>query len=218
LEKRVLKSSDLPSDSLNRLGKNNVMWAVDAAWQARHGVRLYGELAVDDISFSSEKRPRALAWQLGFTARRWDHVGAWSLRGEYSRVYQFTYSVYHHHDFEFAGLPTGFPLGPDVDRLNGRADWRPDAEWCFGIEGSFTRKGQGRLGDAYVPGSGAVNNLILTGILDVDSRVALTADWSPAPGLLAGASLGFASVTAQDHVPGADHSGPYGQSRLTLRW
>ena len=143
LEKRVLKSSDLPSDSLTRLGKNNVMWVVDASWRARPGTRLSGELAVDDISFSSEPRPRALAWQIGFEARRVTGGTAWTLRGEYSHVYQFTYSVYHHHDFAFAGLPTGFPLGPDVDRINGRLEWRRGPAWAFGAEGSFTRKGEG---------------------------------------------------------------------------
>jgi hypothetical protein len=218
VEKRVLKSSSVPSDSLDRLGKNNVMWAIDAAWRTRRDLRLYGELAIDDISFSSERRPRALAWQIGFDARRLRGSRAWTLRGEYSHVYRFTYSVYHHHDFEFAGLPTGFPLGPDVDRINGRLECRTGPAWAFGLEGTFTRKGVSGLGDYYTPGSGHVNNLVLTGVLDVDAREAATVDWSPAPGLVAGVTAGYAKVTALGHVYGADESAPFGSTRFTLRW
>ena len=188
------------------------------AWRARRNLRVYGELAIDDISFSSERRPRSLAWQVGFDARRVSPGSAWTLRGEYSRVYQYTYSVYHHHDFAFAGLPTGFPLGPDVDRVNGSLDWRPSPEWCVGTEGSFRRKGEGVLGEFYVPGSGRVNNLVLSGVLDVDARGGLRVDWSPAPGLEAGITGGWARATARNHVAGDDASGAYGQSRFTLRW
>jgi hypothetical protein len=218
IEKRVLDSSDLPADSIQALGKNNVMWAIDAAWLARRDVRVYGELAIDDISFSSEMRPRALAWQLGFSARRLFDDRAWTLRGEYARVYQYTYSSYQHHDFEFAGLPTGFPLGPDVDRINGRLECRATPDWALGLEGTFTRKGESWLGDYYVPGSGPVNNLVLTGVLDVDARGALTADWSPASGLVAGVTAGWAQVKALNHVAGRDVSGAYGETRFTLRW
>jgi len=218
IEKRILKSSDLPSDSLNRLGKNNVMWAIDGAWRARPGTRLYGELAIDDISFSSEPRPRSLAWQLGFESRRARGPHAWTLQAEYARVYRFTYSSYTHLDFDFAGMPTGFPLGPDVDRYNARLEWRTSPALAFGAEGSRTRKGTSELGDYYLPGSGHVNNLYLTGVLDVDVRGALTADWSPAPGLLAGVTAGYARVTSLDHVFGDDTHGAYGSTRFTLRW
>ncbi len=218
IEKRVLKSSTLSSDSLERFGKNNVMWAVDAAWRARRGVRVYGELAIDDISFSSERRPRALAWQVGFDARRARGANAWTLRGEYSHVYRFTYSSYHHHDFALANLPTGFPLGPDVDRVSGRLERRSGPAWTLGAEGSFTRKGTSGLGDAWIPGSPHVNNLILSGVLDIDSRVAGTIDWSPSPGVSAGVSAGWASVTALNHVTGADEREPFLATRFGLRW
>ena len=218
LERRILNSSALPADSLNALGRNNVMWTVDAAYRARPYLRTYGELAIDDLHFGGAKRPRALAWQLGFDARHVMDGGAWTLRGEYSRVYQFTYSEGSHHDFEFAGLPTGFPLGPDVDRLNGRLEWRQGPEWAFGVEGAFQRKGVGKLGDVYVPGVNNANNLILTGVLDVDKRVAATVDWSPSPGIAAGVSVGQARVTALDHVLGDNPSGIYGQSRVMVRW
>jgi hypothetical protein len=218
IEKRIIKSSTLPSDSLEELGKNNVLWAADAAWRVRAGLRLYGEVAVDDISFSSEKRPRALAWLAGGHWRRASGRDAWTLRGEYARVYRFTYSVFHHHDFAFAGYPTGYPLGPDAERAAGRLEWRRGAAWTLGAEGSLTRKGEGALGDFYVPGSGAVDNLPLSGVVERDARGALSADYSPAPGLSLGVTAGHAAIDHRAHVRGAGASGLYGSTRATLRW
>lgn len=218
IEKRNIASSALPSDTLESRFKNNVMWQADVAWRWKPGVRLYGECVVDDISFSSEKRPRAVAWQLGAEARRVRGAGAWTARGEYTRVYQYTYSVFHHHDFAHAGYPTGFFLGPDVDLLSGRLEWRRDAAWAFGTEGSMMRKGESELGDYFVPGSGRTNNLVLTGALDQDTRGAMTVDWSPSPGLQVGVTAGYAQVKGREHVNGRDESGAYGSSRCTVRW
>lgn len=218
MEKRVIHGSSLPTDTLERLFKNNVMWQADVVWRWRPGVRLTGEIVVDDVSFSSEKRPRAIGWQLGVHARRVRGPNAWTLRGEYARVYQYTYSVFHGHDFAHAGMPTGFFLGPDVDLFAGRIEWTRGPEWRFGAEGSLARKGESELGDHFVIGSGRTNNLVLTGVLDQDTRAAVTADWSPSPALGLGATAGFAQVQGLGHVPGRDESGPYGSTRLRVRW
>ena len=218
LEKRLLNGTAAGDDSTNRWAKNNVMWAADASWRWKPGVRLYGELAIDDFSFSSEKRPRALAWQLGAEARRVRGGTAWTATAEYARVYRYTYSVYHHHDFAYAGYSTAFALGPDVDRASARIERRASPEWAFGVEGALTRKGESALGDAYEPGTPFVDRLVLTGVIDSDTRAAATADWSPAPGLVAGVTAGWARVTALGHAKGADESAPFGSTRLTLRW
>lgn len=218
VEKRVLKASGGTADTIPRAGQNNVMWSADVAWRWRPGLRLYGEVAVDDISFSSEKRPRAVAWQLGALARRLRGADAWTLRAEYARVYRYTYSSYHGRHFEFAGYPTGFPLGTDVDRLNGRLEWQRGPDWRFGLEGAYTRKGESGIGDAWLPGSGAVDNLVLTGVLDADSRAAASADWSPGPGLLVGVTAGWASIDGLAHAAGTTADGAYVVTRGTLRW
>lgn len=217
LEKRLIKSSNLGPDSLEQKFKNNVMWTADFTWRARPGMRIYGELAVDDLSFSSEKRPLAIAWQVGAHWRRRFGDDALAVRGEYSRVYQFTYSVFHHHDFEFGGFPTGYPLGPDVEHGYGQAAWSLGADWTFALEGESIRKGEGGLGDFYVPGT-PVPRLILTGLLEQDLRAGASVDWSPAAGLSLGATAGFARVRALGHVFGNDDSGPYGSTRCTVRW
>lgn len=217
-EKRVLKASGAQADTIPRAGQNNVMWAADVAWRWRPGVRLYGEVAVDDFSFSSAKRPRAIAWQAGFDARRALGEDAITLRGEYARVYRYTYSSYHGANFAFAGYPTAFPLGPDVDRLNGRLEWQRGPDWRFGLEGAYTRKGQSTIGDAWMPGEPFESRLILSGVVETDARAGASADWSPAPGLVLGVTGGWANLRAPKHVAGATADGAYVVTRSTLRW
>lgn len=217
IEKRLLKSSDLPADSLERKFKNNLMWTADFTWHASPGARLYGEVALDDISFSSEKRPLSIAWQLGAHGRRRLGSNAVSLRGEYSRVYRYTYSVFHHHDFDFHGMPTGYPLGPDVEQVFGQLAWCRGADWTFALEGALVRKGEAELGDYYVLES-PLPPLALSGVVDRDARLAVSVDWSPAAGLSLGLTTGYAGVRALDHVAGRDSRGAYGATRCILSW
>ena len=217
VEKRLIESSDLPADSLEQKFKNNLMWTADLTWRAVPGARLYGEVAVDDISFSSEKRPLSIAWQLGAHGRRRLGSNAVSLRGEYSRVYRYTYSVFHHHDFDFHGMPTGYPLGPDVEQVFGQLAWCRGADWTFALEGALVRKGEAELGDYYVLES-PLPPLALSGVVDRDARLAVSVDWSPAAGLSLGLTTGYAGVRALDHVAGRDSRGAYGATRCILSW
>jgi hypothetical protein len=217
VEKRLLQSSDLGADSLERTFKNNVMWTADLTWRVRPGARVYGEVAVDDISFSSERRPLSIAWQVGAHGR-WRRGGdAVSVRAEYSRVYRYTYSVFHRHDFDFHGMPTGYPLGPDVEQIFGQLSWSPGADWTFALEAALVRKGGAKLGDSYVLGS-PVPPLALSGVVDRDARATASVDWSPAAGLSLGGTAGYASVRSLDHVAGRDGRGAYGATRCSVRW
>jgi hypothetical protein len=217
IEKRIIKSSTLARDSLQRLFKNNVMWTADATWRVNAGARVYGELAVDDVSFSSEKRPVAIAWLAGVETRRVAGADAVSARLELARVYSTTYSSYHAHDFAFAGMPTGYPLGPDARQLYARLAWDRGADWAFTLEGTLADKGEAWLGDAWIPGAPVPDNGFV-GVVEHDRRAALGADWSPGAGLSLGGSLGWARLTALGHVSGRDERGLYGATRCTLRW
>ena len=217
IEKRVQTRAGRAVDESDSLFKNNVMWSADLAWRWRPGWRAYGELAIDDLSFSSVQRPRALAWQLGAQARCRAGSDAWMAQAEYARVYLYTYSVFHHHDFAYDGFPTAFFLGPDVERLGARIEWRHGPEWAFAVEGSATHKGEGRLGEYWTAGQPA-DQLGLSGVVERDTRAAFSADWSASPALSLGAMGGYAKARDLAHVRGADATGAYGSTRATLRW
>ena len=217
MERRVRGASEAPSDSLAKLAGNNVMYAGDFSWMWRPGIRIYGEVAVDDATLHNT-RPLALAWQVGGELRRLVRGRAWSLRGEYSRVYPYTYSHDNGLDFSHAGFSTAFLLGPDVDLWSGRLENRLSAAWTFGLEGSDARKGGNQLGQAWQPGQPVPTTLVLTYPVEQDVRVAVTADWSPSPSVTLSAAAGTAQVHGLGHVPGVDASGRFASARATLRW
>ncbi len=217
MERRVRGASRLPADSLDRIARNNVMYAADFSWSWRPGVRVYGELLVDDMTLHNT-RPLAGGYQVGVHLRRLAGSSAWAFRGEYSRLSAYTYSTSNGQDFAHAGFPTGFPLGPDVDQTSGRLEWRPNAALALGLEGKYVRKGTNQLGQPWLPGQPVPAHQVLTSILDVDRRFSVTADWSPSPSLGLNVAAGSATGNARGHVAGNDASGAFVTTRATLRW
>lgn len=198
------------------LETSNVMYATDLSWTWRPGIRLYGEVALDDVTLDNS-RPLQMAWQAGAHLRRRTDLGVWSLRGEYSRVYPFTYASPDEHDFVHDGFPLGSALGPDADRFFARLEWRPALAWAAGIEGSTARKGSGVLGQ---PGPSAppVPSRLISYPFEQDRRYAATFDLSPSPSFTLSAVVGSATVTWEPVGRGPDSDGVFGSARATVRW
>jgi len=217
LDRRIRGASDLPSDSLDVVAQNNVMYTADFSWTWRPGTRFYGEFLLDDAS-KSNSRPLAIGWQAGMHLRRYMGRAAWSLRADYTRVYQYVYSVHHHHDFAHAGFPTGFPLGPDCDQFAARLDWRPSPAWSWGLDWLVARDGAQQLGDAWQPGDPVPARMVLASPFEREQRLMFTSDWSPSPSVTLSAAVGFSKVLSLDHVEFHDTDGANGRIQAALRW
>ncbi len=202
-EKRPKSGGLSPADSTgDLLRKNNVLLATDLTWIVHPGWRLHGEFLMDDYSFSSDYKPDMLGYQAGADWRRTlKGLGAIGAAVEYSRVNNFTYSVWHHHDFDFDGFPTGYVLGPDVQALSGEAtlEWGP--AWEFRIRGEWRRKGEGQIGDAWTKADGKVDAAAFQGVVERETRVSAAGIYSPARWLRVEAVVGQASIKNLDHLP-----------------
>lgn len=218
LDRRVRGASDLPADSLEKVGRNNVLYTLDLSWTWRPGTRFYGEIMVDDLTLH-HTRPLAVGWQAGLHLRRRTAGFAWSLRGDFTRVYAYTYATGGGLDFLHAGFPIAFPLGADVEQFTARLEIRPSLAWGFGVEGRAVRKGSLPLGTAWQPGLPVPQDFgRLTGLIAQDQRAALFADWSPSPSLSFSAAGGFAWLHDRNHVRGADVDGAHGRVQAAFRW
>ncbi len=202
-EKRPKSAGSLPGDSTGELfTKNNVMWAIDASWVFRPGLRVWGEFMMDDYSFSSDYKPDMLGYQAGGEWRReLAGKGALGLSAEFSRVNNYVYSSWHHHDFEYNGLPTAYVLGPDVLLAGGQATLEWGANWEFRARGEWLKKGEGQLGDAWDPAMGEVDAAAFQGVVERETRFAGSATYSPARWLRLEAVVGTASIENLDHIP-----------------
>lgn len=209
-EKRPKSTPDgaVPGDTTGlALSKNNVLVAVDLAWSVRQGFRLWGEFMVDDISFSSDYKPDMIGWQAG-AEERWilgggggsGPIRAATMAIEYNRVNNYTYSAWHGHDFSSEGFPIGFVYGPDVVQFAAEASYEHGANWELRLRGELRRKGEGEMGEPWIPAQGKVDAGAISGIVERDARIAARITYSPSRMLRLDATVGAASFKNEDHL------------------
>jgi hypothetical protein len=218
IEKRV-DAFTSGADSTNKLTKNNVMASADFSLKLTRALRWYGEFLLDDYSVSSTFKPKQIGWQTGFhSARALDPRRILTARGEYTRIYNFVYTVWHGHDFELAGKPLGYPLGPDAEQAWGEIalDW--GVPWTASIEATRVRKGEGAIGNFWDPASGKVDNVPLSGVVERTWDLSAGLAYRPKAGLSVEGRVGHANVENAGHVPGATRSGVAGSVDLSARW
>jgi uncharacterized membrane protein YgcG len=240
-EKRPKTGGVSPDDSTGeQLRKNNVLWAGDVSWVAAPGWRLFGEFLLDDYSFSSDYKPDMFGYQAGVDWRRalagggsgsggGSESGGGSGGGssggsalgalvEYSRVHNFTYSVYHNHDFAYDGFPVGYVLGPDVQRLMGELSLEYGANWELALRGEWLRKGEGEVGDPWLKEEGEVDASEFQGVVEKDVRVSGSVTYSPIRSVRLQAMAGYGTVENWRHVPASDEEGVPFTLRARLEW
>lgn len=204
---KTTPEGSVPGDTTGlALSKNNVLLSVDLSWNVRTGYRLWGEFMVDDISFSSDYKPDMIGWQAG-AEERWILGGgadgkparAATLSIEYNRVNNYTYSAWHGHHFENRGFPVGFLYGPDVMQFAAEMSYEHGANWELRLRGELRRKGEGAVGDPWLPEQGKVNAGVISGIVERDARVAARLIYTPSRMLRLDATVGYANFKNEDH-------------------
>jgi len=151
-----LDLQDEPSDSTRSYARNNVLWSAEIDWRVQPHALLYAEVLVDDVATESSDMPTRGGFQGGARwAPRW-RGWDWTLGAEYTRVSNYTYSVFYQDlcqcDWEHQGEPLGYALGPDVENLLLRAWAAPSASWSARAWLQVTRKGEGAIGLPWRPG------------------------------------------------------------------
>jgi hypothetical protein len=150
-----LDQQGAPADSTRRFSRNNVLWSADVAWRFRPAALAHGEILADDIAMETSGMPTRGGYQFGVRWapqwRGWD----WTLGAEYTRVSNYTYSVYYQDacqcDWEHLGQPLGYGLGPDVANLLLHAWTAPSSSWSVDAWVELTRKGEGAIGKPVRP-------------------------------------------------------------------
>jgi hypothetical protein len=198
--------------------RNNVMWTIDADWAPARGTRVYGEFLLDDLSFSSDKKPTQVGYQLGVARSGVGGLDALVLEAEYTRIYRYTYSQARRSsgdggsdslyglDFEHNGYSLGHPIGPDAEAyfVAARYDASPASKWDLSIE--IRRSGEGGLGEGWRTGEPIPDTSELSGVVETDTRVMLGYTYYPEflHGSWLGAGGGLHRVTNEHNLKGRD--------------
>lgn len=145
---------------------DNYLMALDAEWLPRPGLRLYGELLIDDFTVATPTANFPSRWGLTAGFHRVSPGDGAEWRVQYTIVPNWTYSTakpgMH---YLLRGFPIGHPLGADFDVLHIR--WTqpthpsPSSIWI-----SYIRKGEGEVGRIWTDETEAWQHVFLRGVVE----------------------------------------------------
>jgi len=190
----------------------NTAAGVDFDWLARPGLRLYGEVLVDDApGIAWPAKVGALAGVFLLDPFR---TGRTDLRVEYSFVTNGTYGYGLGLEYAYRGRSLGHWLGPDGDDLYLELTHRLRPGSTLQITYASTRHGEGRLGQP-PPGPG---DWLLSGVVEHRRTLGLSVRQTPSPSLETRYRLEYAVIVNRDNVAGAQGVETRVGVDLTYRW
>ncbi|HET9234577.1 MAG TPA: hypothetical protein VFP10_10580, partial [Candidatus Eisenbacteria bacterium] len=219
---------DAERDSLVR---SNYIAAADFYWGFSPGWALYGEIMVDDVKDEAEETPSRLAYQAGAKHVRGGRHTL-TLQAEYTRVYNYTYSVYYNRHFVHRERILGYPLGADLADARFWADLDLDIAWSLGLRAHYSKIGEGNRGGAWCPPGMATDNPYGTdcqtfgdasgrdfaGIPEEAIGFLGSIVYTPRDNWRFEVEAGVDFVDNADHQDGLDRTRPLGAARATWRW
>lgn len=187
----------------NERDDDNILWNLDLKWTPGHGVKLYGELLMDDVQYEQNPpAPQKIGFLLG---------GHWAdpfklpdtdLKVEWAGVQKLTYT-HRRHENRYVGSDTlseiGHWIGTDGDALDLVLEHRFHPRLNLGLGYGWRRHGQGRIdrglhyaGELYTGGYVApedtangryvgdeLHTRFLSGVVERQDLAALTLRWEP---------------------------------------
>jgi hypothetical protein len=201
--------------------RDNVMWSLDATWTAHRGLEFYGELLIDDLGIEENDHPTRLGYQGGVYWIRDLFGGEWRNRCEWTRVWNYVYSTFYDANYEHEGVPLGYPLGPDSRHIHVRSSWIPRPDWTFTGVAERLDRGEGRLGDAWIPDDPAFAGAEpgeLEGVVETQWLLGAGLGYTPTSQLETRFELGPAWVKNANHIAGNDRRGMTGRLILAYRY
>jgi hypothetical protein len=206
------------TDSTRGEERSNVMASLDLSVKPWRDLTLYGEFLMDDFTTEDETMPDRFGWQAGLRGYRALGRGGGTLRAEYTRVRNYTYSVYYGENFVHRERPTGYTLGPDVENLWIEGIWDLDRDWSARVTADLVSHGEGVIGDPWNPGVDPVGNSSLSGVVERVREFWADARWMPRDNVDLSAGLGYRDVANRAHVPDEDQSSLLARVRAELRY
>ncbi len=209
----AIVANDTMHDILG-LSRNHVV-GIDFDWLLGPGVRLYGELMIDDIPNPFVLEKTRLGLLGGLYLLDPFGTGGTSLRLEYSGVTNGTYS-FAPSSLEYArfGRSLGHWLGPDGDDLYVELTHQVNNSTTFQLSYAYTRHGQGSIG-LVEPGS---QDWFLSGIVERRHTLGFQLHTVHSPSLETRYTLELASVTNRGNVAGVHAWEGLIGLNLTYRW
>jgi hypothetical protein len=142
---------------------DNIDLTADMDWVPEPGVRVFGEVFLDDLTVPTPTVDLPSKWGAtgGFHIVYDDGS---SVQGLYTIVLNWTYAETTGLNFALRGLPLGHVLGPDFDLIHLR--WMSSAPPANSTWIAYIRKGPGKIGVIWANQTEAWQKLFLNGVVE----------------------------------------------------
>ncbi len=185
----------------NERADDNIFWSLDVDWRPAPGHELYAELLADDLQYDRDtNNPDKYAATFGyrFAGVLFDATDI-ELTAEYSQARKWAYThKYVEHRLEHDGVPLGFDLGPDAERLLLQALVYPRRHIALGFEYVHARKGEGSLRIPYYKGIDNPDGEFPSGDVRAVDSVKLSLEYDDLNGFVSGIAAGYYRVEGGD--------------------
>jgi len=231
VERILTAESEVDAEGRDELIRSNVLFSTDLYWRWTPGWAAYGELLIDDIKTTESGVPTRLAYQFGLTHVR-EGAHRLTLQAEYSRVYNYTYSVFYGRGFYYRGVALGYPKGADVGDLNLWADLDLNLDWTVNLQAAFTKVGEGNRGGAWCPPEleadnpfdsdcqtyGEASGSAFAGVVQQSYAVGGGVTFQPRDNLRFEIGGGVSFLDNANHVSGESATRPFATGSAAWRW
>jgi hypothetical protein len=143
---------------------DNFFLSADMDWVPGPGVRVFGEVLVDDFTIPTPTANFPSQWGLTAGFHIVSEDGS-SVQGMYTMMLNWTYSnALPRYHYLLRGLPMAHVLGTDFDLIQLR--WMATAPPASSTWVAYVRKGEGRVGVFYTSQVEAWQKLFLSGVVE----------------------------------------------------
>ena len=181
--------------------------AADVSYLAGNDLRLAGQLFVNDLrvdkgSAASPEKPEELGYTLAASGGALHGLASWT--AFYTRVDNLVYQTQKGPQFDYVLYGAGIGRDHiDYDQLTARANALVAPRTLVGGAITLIRQGEGALLRPFPPDSLRGDSLrFLTGIVERTLRLAVQANWTPAPGINLSTDVGRHFIWNANHVQG----------------
>jgi len=195
---------------------------LDMEINLEQGVKLYGELMVDDFIFTSwiNPFPNRTAFLVG--AYFADPLGSGNtdFRIEYTHINNYVYFPTHSwQNYLHQGEYIGHPLGPDADRLYLGLTHCLSDRLNLSLSYNQERHGEGQVGIPMPSDPIIANeNIFLSGIIEKQQAYQAEVSYTISPQWEFSAGVTWESIKNKDNNIGVDEKNTYLQMELNYQW
>lgn len=128
---------------------DNIYWQLDFIWYAREGLKIWGELLIDDFQIDFVSEPHQIGFNLGVSELGLIFSKYLQLELDYTQIRNTVYGQNKFYNvFANQGVVIGSSLGTDSDRFRYVATAHIASYLRLKAGGSISRKGEGRFDDS----------------------------------------------------------------------